>query len=270
MSMELKVKEFTLPEVVEFNFEELKEAVSVIAKKYENHIYTEGQMTEAKKDLANLRKFVKALNDERLRLEREYMKPFQDFKDKINELISCINEPIMSIDKQAKFFDEQVKENKKLQIASFFEGCSPFEWLKVEQIFNPKWLNATVKIPTIEKEIEETIQSIRKALDTLENLPEFSFEATKVYKDTLDINKAISEGKRLSDIQKRKAEAEAETKAEDVSQIPSDNAPDVSSPLPPVEDVNKQWVSFKALLSTEDAVALKQLFDDRNIVFEKI
>ena len=67
--------------------------------------------------------------------------------------------------------------------------------------------------------------------------------------------------------QKRKAEARAceETKVEDIPQTPSNNAPVES-----VEDVNKQWISFKALLSTDDAIALKQFFNDRNIVFEKI
>ena len=46
-------------------------------------------------------------------------------------------------------------------------------------------------------------------------LPEFSFEALEVYKNTLDVSKAIQEGHRLADIQRRKAEYEAKRKAEE-------------------------------------------------------
>lgn len=265
-TMELKVKEFTFPEVIEFNYEEIEAALQEKMAKYESHVYTEGQMTEAKKDLADLRKFAKAMSDERIRIKKEYMKPCDEFEAKIKKLDAIVQKPIEQINNQVKFFEEETKAKKKLEISCFFEGCSPFEWLKFEQIFNEKWLNATVKIPAIEKEIEDRFQTIKNDLETLSNLPEFGFEATEVYKDTLDINKAISEGKRLSDMQKRKAEAEATvSKVENVPQMPSNNAP-----VDNVDDVNKQWISFKALLSLEQARELKQFFDDRKIIFEKI
>lgn len=269
-TMELKVKEFTFPEVIDFNYEEIEAALQEKMTKYASHVYTEGQMTEAKKDLADLRKFAKAMSDERIRIKKEYMKPCDEFEAKIKKLDAIVQKPIEQINNQIKFFDEETKSKKKLEISCFFEGCSPFEWLKFDQIFNEKWLNATVKIPAIEKEIEDRFQTIKNDLETLSNLPEFGFEATEVYKDTLDINKAISEGKRLSDMQKRKAEAQKQeeatvSKVENVPQMPSNNAP-----VDNVDDVNKQWISFKALLSTENALALKKFFDDRKIIFEKI
>lgn len=267
MSMELKVKEFTFPEVIEFNFEEIKAALQEKVSKYENQVYTECQMIEAKKDLADLRKFTKAMSDERIRIKKEYMKPCDEFEAKIKELDAIVQKPIEQINNQVKEYEDSVKEKKKVQIITFFEGYSSFEWLKIEQIFNEKWLNASTKMSAIEKEIIDRLSQIRNDLLTLSNLPEFSFEATEVYKDTLDMNKAITEGQRLVEMQKRKAEAkaEAEAKVEDIPQTPFNNAPVES-----VEDVNKQWISFKALLSNDDAIALKQFFNDRNIVFEKI
>lgn len=280
MSMELKVKEFTFPEVIEFNYEEIESALQEKMAKYENHIYTPGQMTEAKKDLADLRKFAKAMSDERIRIKKEYMKPCDEFEAKIKKLDAIVQKPIEQINSQVKFFDEQIKEQKKLEICSFFEGCSPFEWLEFHQIFNEKWLNTTTKIPAIQKEIEEIISSIKNDLETLSNLPEFGFEATEVYKTTLDINKAISEGKRLSDMQKRKAEAEAkaleeagitpeELKEANDEYIAAASANGVPV-MRPVENVRKSWISFKALLSAEDAAALKKFFDERGIEFQKI
>jgi hypothetical protein len=281
MSMELKVQEFTFPEVIEFNFEELKAALQEKVSKYENQVYTECQMIEAKKDLADLRKFTKAMSDERIRIKNEYMKPCDDFEAKIKELDAIVQKPIKQIDNQVKEYENSVKEKKKAEIITFFEGYSSFEWLKFEQIFNEKWLNATTKMPGIEKEIIDKLSQIRNDLLTLSNLPEFSFEATEIYKDTLDMNKAITEGQRLAEMQKKKAEAEAKA-CEEVGITPEElheskrgyiesaSIYGVPVPHPVVEDVNKQWISFKALLSTDDALALKQFFNDRNIVFEKI
>ena len=88
----------------------------------------------------------------------------------------------------------------------------------------------------------------------------------------MSINEMESKARELRQLQSliEEAQAEAEAKVEDVPQMPSNNTPEVSSQISPLEDVNKQWISFKALLSTEDALALKKFFDDRNIIFEKI
>ena len=106
-------------------------------------------------------------------------------------------------------------------------------------------------------------------------------EATEVYKTTLDINKALNEGRRLSEIQKRKAEheaeqarlkAEAEAKKQEEFIPPiADDKPFEQCINPPVEEAPaKQWVSFSALLSTEDALALKAFFESRQIEFKAI
>ena len=266
--MELQIKTaLTFPEVIEFNFEELKKGIQEKAKEYESHVYTDGQVSMAKADLAMLRKFTKALSDERIRIKKECLKPYEEFERKIKELDAIVQVPIAQIDKQVKFYEEETKAAKKRDIEEIWfkllaDEKIP-EAITFDQIFNEKWLNVSVKIPAVEKEINERLQQIENDLETLSNLPEFGFEATEVYKTTLDINRAISEGKRLAEIQKRKAEAEA--KVEEVPQTPSNNAP-----VDSVDDVNKQWISFRAFLSAEDALALKKFFDDRNIIFEKI
>lgn len=96
--MELRVNEVQLPEQITFNYEELKEEIAGKVSHYETLVYTDDQIKEAKADRADLNKFKKALNDERIRREREYMQPFQDFKDKIDEIIAIIDKPIMLID----------------------------------------------------------------------------------------------------------------------------------------------------------------------------
>ena len=268
--MELKVKEITLPEALTFNYEELKTELTEKAKFYESLVFTSEQLSEAKAERAKLNNLKKALNDERLRLEKEYMQPFNDFKAKINEIIGIIDIPTQAIDSQVKSFEANQKAEKKEKIEAYFIGKNPFEWLKLAQIFNEKWLNASVKMPAVTNEIDSFIERIAKDLETLQNLPEFGFEATEEYKQSLDLNKAIAEGHRLSEIQKKKDEAEAAAKAaETVGEATFNNAPDITEQIPEKKP-EKSEVCFRCWLSVDDATALKNFFDSRNIEFEKI
>lgn len=268
--MELKVKEITLPEALTFNYEELKAELTAKAEHYESLVFTSEQLPEAKAERAKLNNLKKALNDERIRLEKEYMQPFNDFKAKINEIIGIIDRPTQAIDSQVKSFEANQKAEKKEKIEAYFIGRNPFEWLNLEQIFNEKWLNASAKMPNVTGEIDSRIESIKKDLETLQNLPEFGFEATEEYKQSLDLNKAIAEGHRLSEIQKKKAEAEAELKKAKVTATVNVEGQKIPIAEIPVDVPQKAWVSFKALLTVEQATELKAFFDSRNIEFEKI
>ena len=266
--MELKVIDVQLPEQISFNYEELKKELMAKVSVYEKMVYGEAEIKDAKADRANLNKLKKALNDERIRREKEYMQPFNVFKARINEIISIIDKPVLMIDSQVKAFEEQQKAEKQMAIEAYFEGRNPFEWLKLEQIFSEKWLNASVKMPGVTIEIDSAIEQIEKDLETLRNLPEFGFEATEEYKQSLDLNKAIAEGHRLSEIQKRKAEAVARMEKAAVKPTPNTAIP--TETVEPQAEPQKDWVSFKALLSTDDALALKEFFDSRNIEFKAI
>lgn len=287
--MELRVNEVQLPEVISFNYEELKAEITAVADKYANCIYNEDGIKGAKADRADLNRVKKALNDDRIRREKEYLRPFNDFKDKINELISIIDKPVKLIDTQIKSYEEQQKQNKKQSIIEYFDTLEKPEWLNFDRIFNEKWLNASVKMSAIQDEINTKLEQIQNDLNTLSKLPEFAFEATEEYKRTLDVNRAISEGSRLAEIAKRKAEHEAMLKAqaearakaaeaerqaqreaEQTVQMQEVQAVQEQTVEETQPEAKKQWVNFSALLSTDDAIALKQFFNGRNIEFKKI
>lgn len=286
--MELRIKDIALPESIEFNYQELKNELTAKVEMYETLVYTDEQIQDAKKDKANLNKLKKALNDERIRLEKEYMQPFNQFKSQINEIIGIIDKPVAVIDKQVKEYEEKQKQDKKEQIEFYFAEYielpenEKLTWLKLPMFFNEKWLNASIRIKAIQDEIKARVEQIHKDIASLSNLPEFSFEATEVYKSTLDLGKALNEAHRLAEIAKKKAEYEAQQKAREEEQ--ARKAAEVEAkkqeepqPVeqgfmnPPVEEAPaKQWIAFSALLSTEDALALKAFFDDRKIEFKKI
>ena len=276
--MELKINEVILPEQITFNYEELKQELTEKVSHYETLVYTDDQIKEAKADKANLNKLKKALNDERIRREKEYMVPFNAFKAQINEIIGIIDKPVAVIDKQVKEYEEKQKQDKLKAIRDLWCNMEVIDGrLTFALIFNEKWLNASVSMKTIQTEMEEGIKKFNDDMVTLANLPEFGFEAQQVYISTLDINKAISEGRRLSEIQKQKAayEAEQERKKHEAEFAKAMNPPveevaATCSKMEPVQEHPKTWVKFAALMTVEQAMELKRFFNERSIEFKAI
>lgn len=290
--MELRVNEVAIPEKIDFNYEELKAELTSKVSFYETLVYTDDQIKDAKADKANLNKLKKALNDERIRREKEYMQPFNVFKAQINEIIGIIDKPIAVIDEQVKAYDEKRKAEKQKAIEELFATIGFQNFVTLEKIWDPKWLNASVSMKSIEDQMKSKMYEIGNGVLTLSQLPEFGFEATEVFKETLDINKAISEAKRMSEIAKAKAEAEARRKAaeearkaaeearrkaeeerkaqamtppEDAQQAPTEE------PQPaPVQSEPKFLVKFEAIVTEKQAVELAAWFAERHIQFKQI
>lgn len=114
--MELRVNDVAIPEKISFNYEELKAELTEKVAFYETLVYTDDQVKDAKADRATLNKLKKTLNDERIRREKEYMQPFNEFKAHVNEIIGIIDKPIAVIDKRVKEFEDQKKANKQKDI----------------------------------------------------------------------------------------------------------------------------------------------------------
>ena len=278
MAMELKIKEYEQPKQIEFNFDELKKELEARAKEYETIVYGEDQIKQAKEDRAQLNKFKKALNDERLKREREYMEPFNDFKQKVNLIISIIDKPIYVIDKQVKDWEKDQKDKKKKEIEAMFAGLEGVpEWVKLEKIFDEKWLNASTSMKSVQEDVQARLEGIKKDLETLSNLPQFAFEATETYKGSLNLNVAISEGMRLSEIQRRKEEQERLRKeAEERERQEKEAAKreqehvEASEQPEPAKDEPRRWIGFSANLTFAQALELRDFFETRGIEFRKI
>ena len=288
--MEMKVNEVILPEQITWNYDELKSELAEKVQKYETMVYTEDQVKDAKADVASLRKLKKALNDERIRREKEYMKPFNVFEDQVNEIIGIIDKPVQLIDTQLKDYEEERKAKKKADIEAYWEQTEHPSWVTMTKIFEEVWLNASYSESKIKKEIDTKIDIINTDADTISRLPEFNFEAMEVYKESLDLNKAIQEGQRLSEIQKRKAEAEERARAEEerrkaeaeakekelMAKVAEEEAEaimaDMEAESQPEEktEVRRMTVRFEAELTVEEAMELKEFFQERGITFRAI
>lgn len=272
--MELRIEPYQMPEQILFNYEELKNALIEKAQHYETLIYTEDQIQTAKTDRANLNKLKKALNDERIKREKEYMKEFNVFKAQINELIGIVDKAIINGDSQIKSFEEQQKKEKLEKIQAYWDSFKPaFVPVEFKTIFDEKWLNASVKMSAVEKEIDSKIQKITEDIATIEKLPSYSFEAREIYINTIDLGKAISHANSLRETAEKKAlwEAEQEKKRAEAKAAAKKHTAEKITDADTVDQVpQKQWIRFQAFLSIEEAKALKEFFVSRNIEYKSI
>lgn len=259
--MELKVQEYQTPQKITFNFEEIKMWLSEKVSQYETLVYTDEQMKLAKKDKADLNKLSKALNDERIRLERKYLEPFNEFKAQINQLREMIDTPVKAIDTQIREFEELEKQKKYEDIKAEFDTLQFPEFVTIDRVFNTKWLNKSVSMKSVTDLLTEQKAEIEKNLAMLSDLPDFGFEAVEVYKQTLDLQKSIGQAKEMSEIMKRKAE-EVTVK----SVTPTKETLNVEVEYKP----QREWVSFSAYLSKEEAQALKDFFTNYGIEFKAV
>ena len=274
--MELKVNEINLPAPITFNYEELKTELLQKVSVYETMVYTEDQIKEAKADRANLNRLKKALNDERLKQEKDYMQPFNQFKAQIQEIISIIDKPVAVIDRQVKEYEEHQKAEKMCQIDGFF--CE--QWnnrnlpkaVEIDKIMDHKWLNASVSMKSIQEAITAKLDQVEKDLAVVRSLPSYAFEAEQAYLYSLDLAKAVSEAHRLQEMADRKAAYEAEQAKRKETETKNVSEEITCTPYGAdhVEEPSRQWIGFQAFLSVNEAKALGQWLKAQGIKYKAI
>lgn len=208
--MELRIispQENGFVQEIQWNNEELKTAIAEKMEDYKNLAFTEETIREGKKDRADLNKLRTAIDNERKRVKKLCMDPYNKFEQQVKEVLALIDEPIRLIDVQIKEVELAKKEEKRVEVQKLFEiiGFQPF--VTLDMIWDEKWLNATVSLSKVEEQMKGILYKIGEDVGTIHSLPEFSFEAMEIYKKTLNLSQAIAEGQRLADIQKRKEEA---------------------------------------------------------------
>lgn len=276
--MELRIEPYQMPEQILFNYEEMKRELTEKVSVYETMIYTDDQIRLAKADRARLNALKKALTDERIRREREYMEPFAQFKSQISEIISIIDKPIAAIDKQVKAAEEQRKEEKRLAIENFWNSCTVPEGIALKQIMDPKWMNVSVSMKTIEEAITSKLEQIEKDLAVVRSLPAYAFEAERAYISSLDLAIAVSAAHTLQELAERKAAYEAQklAAAEQAKAPEAEKAPVVKEATETVEaeeepdNIPRQWVKFQAYLTADEAKALGAWMKSMGIKYKAV
>lgn len=190
------------------DFEQIKTELAAALKTYKGIVFQPEDIKAAKDYRAHLNKTAAALKDNFAEKKKELYAQLYTLESQTKELVDIVNDCTSTIDAQIKAFEAEEKAAKLAECTAIFsEEFAGLEWVRFDAISNERWLNKTFALSKVAEEMKAKREEIERNLDTLERLDAFSFEAIEEYKRTLDINRAIAEGQRQADIQRRKEEA---------------------------------------------------------------
>lgn len=256
--------------------------------------YNDENIDQAKKDKAILNKATKALNAKRLEIEKEFMKPFGEFKDVVNETIKLIGECSAKIDTVVKQNEQQYKDRKKATIKTYFDGIN-VNLVDFNKVFKSEWLNKTASMKSVCSDIDAIFNKVENELSTLKGFGEDYDVLRTYYMDTLNITSTIQYANRLKEQRERaKAVEEAKIKSEKEKQQAeearkADEAEQGKSrPVNPFSMANQKvdeqvpfgqsrirqpellTRAFKVTTTRENIIALGDFMNERGIDFNKI
>ena len=277
--MELKIynpsEENGFLKAIEWNYEELKAELSQKLEDYKGLVYTEEQIKDAKADRVKLNALATAIDSKRKEIKKQCLQPYEAFEAQIKDLLALIKEPVSLIDTQIKDFEEEKKKKKLEEVKELFEKLKAeageeLEFISFEQIFEDKFLNASTSLKQVETVIDNKFNAIKCNLKTIAELKDYTFEATEVYKETLNLNTALEKAKYMVDMAERK-KVEEEKKEQEKSEEIKEVAPDPQQEAEePATDVKREWTKFEAYLSTEEAKMLAAWLKLNNIKIRRV
>lgn len=150
---EIEIKKYQLPKIEIRDYEKIKELAEKDTIKYKNYVVTEDTLDGDTKKRAELRKIAKTIDTRRKEIEKDISVPIKKFKEDCDYLKKLYEDSASLIDTQIKVFEEKKKEEKKTKCEEIYAHViAEFkEQLPFEKIFNPKWLNKTIKEIEIQK-----------------------------------------------------------------------------------------------------------------------
>lgn len=297
MALELKITspspEGFVKEIL-WNADEISEEIEKKVGYYKALVYTDEQIIEAKKDRATLNKFIAALKAKDSEIKKLCLAPYEAFHARMLQIIKQVEEPAALIDKQVKDFEEEQKRKKSVEIEALFKDKGFQPWVKLDKIWNPKWLNKSFSLKQIDEDMNKVMYKIGEDIFMINKQPDGVQAALSEYKRTLDVRAAIAAAENYISVRAAEANLKAQnaqvigieaadgdipgqvTIAEAMKQEYPQKKTDAPAPTPshaPVmsEEVPmRKEIFFKVFVSRDELAALNEFLKENRITFRQI
>ena len=160
MNSELQIKE-KLP-VLSFNFEQLRAWATELAGRYAAIAVTEEAIADVKRDMADLNKARKAVDDARKEAVRRVSEPIRAFETQIKEVCAIFDAAYSTLGEQVKAFeDAQREEKRKVVMALILEevdGAYGTDGPRLAIHIQDSWLNKSASLKSVREAVQAIIQ----------------------------------------------------------------------------------------------------------------
>mgnify|MGYP002707300494 CR=1 FL=1 len=270
---------------IQFNFDALKNGILEVAQKYENLVFTDSEMVNAKNERAQLNKLKEKLNSEKIRVKKEILKTYsENFEPQVKELIELVQGPINKIDEQIVSYNQRLRAEKDTMLREYYNESFSNDFVQVEydQIKHDEWLNSSYSVKKAKKEISDQIQRINTEVDTIINFnSKYQDKLIAIYLRNLDLG-AVNLAKKGFEEQEKiiekanlqaKAEEDAKKKAHDEKMAEIMTKVIASEQVvrtQPKQSAPRFERTFKVIATIEQLGLLDNFFSDNNIQYQII
>lgn len=277
---------------IQANFDECKAWLDENLAPYRTMVVTEDGIASAKSYRATIRKVAARIDECRKMAKEAAMQSYKPFEEKCKALTALCDESAANLDGQIKAFDEAKKAEKGERLRVFFNQSigEMNDFLTFENIFNPRWLNATYAEEQARKDIICEIAKCSNAVESLRALhSEFETTLLDEFRRTHDLAACLRRNEnltRLKEIEetRRRMRREQEQDVKDkivaarqgtaTTAQPADDPPYEEVPTASAESAAESPQTIELVFyvrgTVEQLSGLKQYMKDHGIQFGRV
>lgn len=239
--------EFT-PATIAGNLEVISKKVEELTKQVTNGTIDATKADEvrwAKKSRTYVNSLQKSLSAERIRVERELMKPWEPFKEKCKDLEGQLKDASSFLKSAIDEAEEARKAQRRHVLEEEYESYAGLlaEVVSIDQIMESEWLNKSCSEPKAIDELRKKVETVSKTWETLrtfEGQPNYDVAEREFY-TSLDLGAAIeamkaatAKDEQLKQLREQTGVGEAKPEAPETPKAPQ------SAPEPPQPQIVPQ------------------------------
>jgi hypothetical protein len=181
----------TFPEFIN-----LKEQALQLAEDIETVEVNDENLKQSKKLLAAVNKRLKELEDERIRIKKTMLEPYQDFEAQVKEIVGIVKDADATVRHQVKKLEEMERQEKKDALLDIFNKRKSLytlgDLIPFLDFLEPRHLNKSLSIDKVEEEMVEFLERTEKDVKVLQKMPDLKAHVA-AYLKTYDLALAMTE-----------------------------------------------------------------------------
>lgn len=194
---EIGTLEFEVGKITFNAYENIKNKALKLSENLKTVEVSEENIKESKKLIAEVNKDVKKLEDYRIKVKKEMLKPYNDFEIQVKEIVKIVKEADEYVRSQIRELEEIERENKKAIVKEMFENKAKHydfnEIITFDKFFKESMSNKTTSLDKIENELSEWLEQRKMDIEVIKSLKDD--EVLKEYLETFNLALAIENAK---------------------------------------------------------------------------
>lgn len=196
MDQLLKIEKMATQPIINFSqYDTLIQQATQVAEYIDNVQLTDENVAECKQIVADARKSINKLDDQRKAIKRYINEPYEKFNEQCKDIQKIVSDSENALRKKINAYDESIREAKKEELQKIWNtrapkwSCSNF--VTFDKWLTPQHLNKSMSMDKCEQDMVNFLQSKEQdvhAIETMSNADEIMVE----YQDCLDLTTAVT------------------------------------------------------------------------------